>query len=187
MNENRPTDQELVANALRDKQEFSKIIERYQEPLRRYIMRLGCRDANDSQDILQETFIKVYLNLNGYDAELKFSSWLYRITHNETMTFFRKKKVQPVLLQHEDVVRLLENIADETDVSHSLHREQDKKKITEALWGLKAPYRNVLVLRFLEEKSYGEISDILKIPNGTVATLINRGKKQLKKVLLPFI
>ncbi len=180
---NTQTDGELVSRALHNKQEFAEIVNRYQEPLRRYLFRLGCKDSNDVEDMLQNVFIKIYINLNDYDSSLKFSSWLYRITHNEAIDLFRKNKVQPVFLHHEDIQQIFENIADDIDITESIHRKQNQEMISKSLLKLDNPYRDVLVLRFLEEKSYDEISDILKIPSGTVATVINRGKKLLKKML----
>lgn len=178
-----PTDRELISEALHDKQQFAKIVDRYEAALKRYLVRLGCRDSHDAQDILQNVFIKVYVNLNDYDSTLKFSSWLYRITHNEAIDFFRKRKVRPIVLQHQDMLRIFESLSDETDISESLHRKQNNEVINKALLRLESLYRDVLILRFLEEKSYDDISDILKVPAGTVAIRINRGKKLLRKIL----
>ena len=80
------TDQELVSDTLSDKHAFSAIVKKYEEPMRRYIKRLGCKDENEVDDVLQEIFIKVFINLNDYDPSLQFSSWIYRIAHNETIS-----------------------------------------------------------------------------------------------------
>jgi len=174
---------ELVLKALKNADDFADIIKHYQSPIRRYVARLGCRDTNDADDLLQDIFLKVYINLNEYDADLKFSSWLYRIAHNETVSFFRKKKVRPNILNSEELQQLIKNIAGDTDVAESLYKEEEVHMVREALAKLDFSYREVLALRFLEEKSYTEISDILQIPTGTVGTLINRGKKELKNIL----
>ena len=92
------TDQELVTATLSDRHAFSEIVHRYEKPIRRYVRRLGCTERSDIEDVLQEIFIKVFINLNGYDFGLKFSSWLYSIAHNETISFFRKKNVRPNVL-----------------------------------------------------------------------------------------
>lgn len=180
---NNKTDQKLVALTLQNKHAFVAIVERYQAPLRRYIARLGCRDSHDQEDILQEAFLKIYLNLNDYDSDLKFSSWVYRITHNETISFFRKKNIRPMPVATDKEVYLFENLADETDFIKSLDAKLNADILRLALAELEEQYRDVLVLRFLEEKSYTEISDILKIPEGTVGTLLNRGKKRLHDIL----
>ncbi len=179
------TDQELVAATLVDKQAFSEIVCKYEAPLRRYVVRLGIADNHDTNDVLQEIFIKVFLNLNDYDPSLKFSSWLYRIAHNETISFFRKKSVRPhvLSLSAEDTDAFFERLVDENDSVDAAEQRYDVNIMREALSQLELKYKAVLTLRFLEEKSYTEISDILKIPEGTVATLISRGKGELKTAL----
>ena len=178
------TDQELVLDALSDKRAFSEIVHRYETPLRRYVRRLG-GDTNDLDDVLQEIFIKVFINLNDYNSDLKFSSWIYRIAHNETISFFRKKNIRPAVLtlSEEETEDFFEQLADDKDSVEIALKRDDARIIHEILYTLDLKYREVLILRFLEEKSYTEIGDILKIPEGTVATLINRGKKELKIAL----
>lgn len=175
------TDQELVALTLKDKSTFRELVVRYEAPLRRYVKRIGAV-GEDVSDVLQEIFIKVFVNLNDYDPKLKFSSWIYRIAHNETISLFRKKNVRPGVLNmsSEDVDDFFEQLADEEDFVELAHQRDDARIIRECLEKVSEKYRAALILRFLEEKSYGEIGDILKIPEGTVATLINRGKKELK-------
>ncbi len=177
------SDQELVTATLRDRHAFVVIVEKYKEPLRRYVRRLGCTDTHDVDDVLQELFLKCYINLNDYDPTLKFSSWLYRIAHNETMSLFRKKKVRPSPVVNEEDLALFENIPDEKNLLDEISREFDVKHLRDALNKVTEKYHIPLLLRFFEEKSYTEISDILEIPEGTVATYINRGKKELKGIL----
>jgi RNA polymerase sigma-70 factor, ECF subfamily len=179
------SDQELVVATLSDKNAFSEIVRKYEAPMRRYIRRLGCADDSDANDVLQEIFIKVYINLNDYDHNLKFSSWLYRIAHNEVVSFFRKKNIRPgvLSLSAEDAEEFFAQLADDKDFVEFAYKRDDARLILEILFSVDKKYREILLLRFLEEKSYTEISDILKIPEGTVATLINRGKKELKAKL----
>lgn len=178
------TDQELVAQTLENPQGFSMIVERYQATLRRYVIRLGCRNQEDADDVLQDIFLKCYVNLNEYDQRLKFSSWIYRLAHNETVSFFRKKTIRPDIVQTEEELGLFEAISDKTDILESLNEQMNAYSVREALEEIDERYRDVLILRFLEEKSYEEISDILKIPGGTVATLISRGKEKLKSCMI---
>ena len=177
------SDQELIVATLSDRHAFVAIVERYQTPLRRYIIRLGCSNEQDVEDVLQEAFLKCYVHLNDYDSSLKFSSWLYRIAHNETMSFFRKKKVRPAPVISEEDLEIFENIRDENHFIDDLIKKSDGKEVRDALDHVDEKYRTVLILRFFEEKSYTEISDILQIPEGTVATYIGRGKKELKGIL----
>ncbi len=178
-----PTDKELAVRALQDKNEFAAIIERYQAAIRRYIIRLGCINDDDADDLLQDIFLKVYVNLNDYDQDLKFSSWLYRIAHNEVISFFRKKKARPALINSEDKELLLENISDDKYLIDESQKANYGALLDKAMTQLNPAQREALILKYFEEKSYNEISDIMKIPMGTVATLIDRGKKKLKKFL----
>lgn len=176
------TDQEMVAMALKDKVFFGHIVNRYEDKLSRYIERLGVRNTEDKQDVLQEIFIKVYRNLNGFDTSLKFSSWIYRIAHNEAISWFRKRNVRPeghLIAESEDVLGFI--AANEEDQEALFDKDINAVMVTEALNKLDEKYRDPLILRFFEHKEYEEISDILKIPVGSVGTLIFRGKRELKK------
>jgi RNA polymerase sigma-70 factor (ECF subfamily) len=177
------TDQELVALALKDRHAFTAVVERYQPALKRYIAHLGCRDKSDQDDILQEAFLKIYINLNDYDPNLKFSSWIYRITHNEAISFFRKKNTSPKPVVTEEELVIFQNLADSSNIVETYNKKSEAEIVRQALAELEEKYRDVLMLKFIEEKSYDEISDILKIPIGTVGTFINRGKKQLQNIL----
>jgi RNA polymerase sigma-70 factor (ECF subfamily) len=177
------TDKELVAVVLSEKEAFSAIISRYEAPLRRYIARLGVRDPRDIDDLLQNSFIKVYRYLLSFDDSFSFSSWIYRIVHNETYDFFRVKKRRPEVTLDEDSEQLFINIDSGDDPEKVFDKSIDKALITKALENLDKKYKDVLLLRYSEDKDYRQISDILQIPEGTVATLIHRGKAALKKSL----
>lgn len=172
------TDNELVQLSLENQDNFLYLIERYEKKLLHYIMRISGVKYEDAEDILQEVFIKVYYNLNGFSQELKFSSWIYRITHNETISELRKKKSRPV--SYYDEADLI-NLADAFSADNFLDKKIQQDEIRSILSKLPEKYRDVLILKFLEEKDYNEISDILKKPVGTVGTLINRAKKLFKK------
>jgi RNA polymerase sigma-70 factor (ECF subfamily) len=176
-------DQELVVRTLEDKQQFASIVRRYDAPLYRYIVRQGCRDNSQAQDILQEVFIKAYLHLNDYDPSLPFSSWIYRIAHNETISHFRKEKNRPFVLEKGEDDELFGKIADDLGFSQQEIHQYVASDIQAALEKLEARYCDIIILKFFEEKSYEEISDILQMPQGTVATLINRAKKKIKSYL----
>jgi RNA polymerase sigma-70 factor (ECF subfamily) len=176
------TDEELVTLTLQDKEYFAYIIERYDKKMARYIRRLLSVSKDDINDVLQNVFLKTYVNLNNFDTKLKFSSWLYRIAHNESITYFRKHKVcsrDRVEIEYEH----LANIASEYDLKKEIEDKEFKEDLEKQIAELDQKYREVLVLKFLEDKDYREISDILKKPMGTVATLMNRAKGKLKKSL----
>ncbi len=177
------SDKELVSAVLSNKDAFSAVISRYEAPLRRYIARLGVRDPRDNEDILQNSFIKVYRYLRSFDDAFPFSSWVYRIVHNETYDFFRAKKRRPEITLDEESEHLFLSIEAQENSEKLFDTALEVKKVSSALDALDKKYRDVLVLRFIEDKDYRQISDILQIPEGSVATLIHRGKKALKAVL----
>lgn len=178
------SDEELVQNTLVDKNRFGELVDRYQAKLTRYIARLGVRDTEDQLDVLQEIFLKTYRNLNGFDPSLKFSSWIYRIAHNEAVSWYRRKNVRPeghLVSDSEELISFLRAKEDSADVMFD--RSVNAVELNRALQELDKKYREVIILRFFEHKEYEEISDILQIPVGSVGTLLHRGKKQLADAL----
>ncbi|MBU4332335.1 sigma-70 family RNA polymerase sigma factor [Patescibacteria group bacterium] len=176
------TDEELVALTLENQGYFLYLIKRYEKKLLNYIIRISGVSKEEAEDILQETFIKIYQNLNDFDTSLKFSSWAYRIAHNQTISNHRKNKARPQNIFLDPENDFLENLASDLDLKQEIDLDFLKKNINEILARIDEKYREILVLKFLEQKSYKEISDILKKPMGTVATLINRAKEQFREV-----
>jgi len=128
----------------------------------------------DAEDIAQESFIKVYRNINSFREEAKFSSWLYRIVVNNAYDFLRHKK---------DTVAL-----DEIgDISSGLKESEDvltKELIKDALAKIPFEYRSTLTLREIQGLSYEEIAQVLKIGIGTVESRLFRGRTMLKDILI---
>ncbi len=176
-------DAELVRLSLADPNKFSLIINRYQDKLARYVRRLGAFSAEDTEDILQGIFLKVYLNLNDFKTDLKFSSWIYRIAHNQVISHFRKHQVRPEAHSSPIDSPGFELLANDISLDFQSDVNLRQAAIAAALGKIDARYREILILKFFEDKSYQEISDILKKPAGTVASLLNRAKKSLKNSL----
>jgi RNA polymerase sigma-70 factor (ECF subfamily) len=181
-----PSDEELVTLTLKDKNNFGGLVDRYQAKLGRYIARLGVRNPEDQLDVLQDIFLKTYRNLNGFDTSLQFSSWIYRIAHNEAISWYRKKNVRPeghLIADSEEMLLFLSAKTESAD--ETFDKTVNATELHAALVLLDTKYQEVLILRFFEHKEYEEISDILKIPVGSVGTLLHRGKKQLATALNP--
>ena len=174
------TDEELVALSLQNRDFFAYIVDRYEEKLLRYIKRITNLREDDLFDILQDIFIKIYENLNDYDSTLSFSSWVYRIAHNQVIDTYRKNKARPQGNYVDVDDEILENMVNDFDFTKDIDSGLLRKHTQEILNNLDERYREILILKFFEHKDYKEISDILKKPMGTVATLINRAKKQFK-------
>lgn len=177
---NQLSDAEIVKKALADIDYFSCLYDRYELKLMRYVKRIAMVSHEEAEDILQESFIKIWRNLNDFDQELKLTSWIYRIVHNETISVWRKKKSygKDQIVTWADT--LIETMPD--DIDPDSESEQQDILTQEVLQLLPIKYKTVLVLKFLEGMSYEEISDVLKIPEGTVATRINRAKKAFAKI-----
>jgi len=175
-------DQELVKLSLESPYNFAYIMERYQGKLNGYLRKISNLSADTREDLLQEIFIKIYQNLNDYDKDLKFSSWIYRITHNHLIDYIRKEKKK--LKISIDKHQLNQLLSHKKDISKTLANQECWEKVKFIIENkLKIKYKEVLILRFIEEKSYSEIMDILALPKGTIATRIKRGKKYIEKEL----
>lgn len=179
-----PSDVEVVLMTLKEPNQYGILVERYETKLKRYIARLGVRNHDDQLDVLQEIFIKAYRNLNSFDTSFSFSSWIYRIAHNEAISWYRKRNVRPeghLVGDSEDLLGFIRSKEEGVDVLFD--KGINASEVAKALEQLDDKYREPIVLRFFEHKEYDEISDILQIPIGSVGTLIHRGKKQLANVL----
>ncbi len=161
MGENK-TDEEIVALSLENQEFFLHIIKRYKQKLFRYILRISNIDPEEAEDVLQEVFMKVYQNLNDFDDSLKFSSWIYRITHNQVISNFRKIKARPQKATFDLDDDIVKNIASELNLIKDFDAKILQTSIAQVLDKMNPKYKEVLVLKFLEEKSYIEISDIIK-------------------------
>ncbi|MEZ4104365.1 MAG: RNA polymerase sigma factor [Candidatus Paceibacterota bacterium] len=184
MEQNQPTDKELVEMTLRERSSFGFIVERYEAKLKRYINRLGVKNPDDQLDVLQEIFIKAYKNLNSFDRSLSFSAWIYRIAHNEAISWYRKHTVRPeghLIADSDEVLKLIDSSDDTPDIAFD--QKINIEEVGKALERIDEKYKQVLILRYFEHLEYDEISDVLKIPIGSVGTLIHRGKKQLLNAL----
>ena len=178
------SDEAVVKAAQKDLEHFGILVERYETKLKFYILRISHFSDLEAEEILQEVFIKAWKNLNEFDETLKFSSWIYRIAHNETISAFRKAKSRGDTERAELEPELFYSLADEHNFIDDLDRKINAQEVQQILATLSENYREVLILRFVEDKSYEEIGDILMKPGGTVATLINRAKAQFKESYL---
>jgi len=182
--QNNKLDIELVQKALLDPEAFGAIIERYESKLMRYLTAFTNLDRQSAEDILQETFIKTYKNLNGFNQSLTFSSWIYRIARNEALNYLKKHKHKAVSLEAEDQenIALINILASDEDIHLKVTNQETAAKVRDVLNLLREDYREVLVLKFLEDYDYNEISAILKKPIGTVGVLIARAKEAFRQL-----
>ena len=165
---------------------FNILVERYSERLMRYLYGfLG--DVKRCEDLLQETFLRVHRNRQSYQRIAKFSTWLYTIAGNLARSEYRKRKrrrmysLQSVNRDNEEYEL---EIPDETFLpdKHAEAMIQDAY-IQQALKEIPASFREVVVLRDIQQLAYEEIAEITGLPMGTVKSRINRGRTKLQALL----
>jgi RNA polymerase sigma-70 factor, ECF subfamily len=174
------SDEQLVQLSLDSHLDFSVLVDRYKLKILNFICRMSGMSREDAQDVLQDVFLKVYLNLNSFDSDLKFSSWLYSIARNQIISNYRKTKVRSEGNSVKIDEILIERLAFDFNIEKELDIKILNRQIFSVLDKLKDKWREILVLRFFEEKDYDEISDIIKKPAGTVASMLNKAKKEFK-------
>jgi RNA polymerase sigma-70 factor (ECF subfamily) len=169
------TDEELV-EIIRsvDRELFSVIIDRYEKKLFRYAFNL-IKNELKASDIVQEAFIKSFINLKGFDTKKKFSSWIYRIVHNEAMNSVKKYRKEVPILDDMD-------FQSNENIEKDFEKKEISEEVVQCMDQLPLMYAEPLALYYFEDKTYDEISDILHIPPGTVAIRIKRSKIIMKKI-----
>ena len=178
------TDSELVSFIRKKHREtYREIVRRYQKKLFSYLYRF-VRNKEEVEDILQNVFVKVYKNLDHFDAEKKFSSWIYRIAHNEAINFLKRKN-RKHFISWEDMSEnhKVEAKSEEKSAFDTWVIKESDAEMRKAMKSLSDNYRQVLELRYFQEKTYGEIGKIIKKPVNTVGTLLNRAKKSLLQII----
>ena len=184
---NELTDEELILEFQRNGTigAYEILVQRYKNPLINYVFRfLG--DYEACVDIVQETMIKVYRYKDSYSSIAKFSTWIYTIAGNLARTEYQRRKRRKIFS--------INSYGDEKDETYEIPDESfDPERITDsgikekiiqdALEKISKAYREVVILRDIQDLSYEEISEITNLPVGTVKSRINRGRAQLQKLL----
>lgn len=185
-----PTDSELVlATRSGSEEAFRELVLRYQRPVFSLILRM-VRDRSLAEDLSQEAFVKAYRALGRFDPSRKFSSWLFKIAHNLTIDSIRRKRLhtqsldQPIGSADGDL-RLGDRIADHDQMApdRAVESVDLGESLERAIAALRPEYREVVMLRFVEEMSYQEVAEILDLPLGTIKTYIHRARKELAELL----
>jgi RNA polymerase sigma-70 factor (ECF subfamily) len=159
---------------------FGELIERYESKLTRYLKRF-LQDEDAIADVLQDTLIKAYIHIQSFNEGYTFSSWVYRIAHNEAINAIKKKKSIPFSWFEPET--LLPYFAYDDKIEQVLDQEVLKKDLEKVLAKLSPSYREILILFFFEELSYKEIALVLKIPISSVGVRINRAKKKVEGIV----
>lgn len=172
---NEINDISLIAQVLvlKNTRAFDKLVKKYQSQVRRFFLNQTCGDEYLSDDLAQETFIKVYKNLGKFKNLSNFSTWLYRIAYNVFYDYIRQKK---------EMANLESSNAEKIHFTESNQFEK-KNDIYLALNQLKDTERTCVTLFYMEDVSIDKISKIVNCPSGTVKSHLSRGKKKMAAYL----
>ena len=186
-------DSELVARYLDGERfAFNELVDRYQERLLNFIYRtIGDRDR--AEDLVQETFVRVYRHLHRFDQTKKFSTWAYTIASNLAKNELRNRSRNPLVLfqaikKNWDADHRPLEFEDSTYAPDDLFRKRHlREKVEAAVAELPEHHRVVFVLRELEGKTYEEISEITGVTLGTVKSRLNRARNRFAQIIAPML
>ena len=172
----------LVLRALNEKDQraYTELMGRYKDSV--YFMLLKMvNNSDDAEDLTIETFSKAFKRLDQYTPQFAFSTWLFKIASNHSIDFIRKKRIKAVSIDqgysNEDgesyVIPVKE---DSLDPEESMQKDERVQRMRDVVEKLKPRYKRLVELRYFEEKSYEEISEILELPLGTVKAQLFRAR-----------
>jgi len=170
---------------------WEEIVQKYHRRIYNICYRFA-GSGDDAEDLTQEVFIKMYRTLNSYDVERgAFMTWVTTITRNLLVDHFRKTKqdrmtdsLDTVSSEHEDAMPLCEQIPDRGPSQDSrVQTRETGETVHQALQKLSPELREAVILRDLQDMDYREIATVLKVPEGTVKSRINRGRAELARLL----
>lgn len=185
--ENDRTEERIIQRAKKgDRSAFAEMVDLYKDRVYHISYRmLGNRQ--EAEDVAQETFIRVYNNLENYDPNYKFSTWIYRIATNLSIDFIRRRKQNFSLdadISGADGLDWHDRLADTgKGPEEELLADELQNEVQDAILDLNPKYRSVMVLRYIEDLSLQEISDSVQLPISTIKTRIHRGREALRKKL----
>lgn len=188
------SDQKLVALARENREEaYREIVHRYKGRVFGLIYGMVGRRRETARDLAQETFVKAVDSLDQYRPELEFSAWLLSIAKHTAIDYLRRKEPSPLPLEDGPDVSpppgttlpAAFTVAEQSEPTPAarVRARELGPALEQAIRRLRGPYRRCIMLRYLEERSYDDISEIMGMPLGTVKSHVNRGRKELKKLL----
>jgi len=168
-----------------DEKAYSELTQKYQKPLYFHVCKM-IRNSDFAEDLVQDIFLKAFKSLKNYKNDYAFSTWLYRIATNHTIDYLRKKKLETLSIHADDSddTHATIQLADEDSFTDEpMIRRERKNKVHEAIGQLPEKYREVILKRHIEEKSYQEIAEEMDVPLGTVKAHIFRARELLYKYM----
>ena len=166
-------------NGYATREGFSSLVEQFERPLSFFISRTTGARPEEVEDILQETFITAWKYINSFNPKYSIKAWLYRIARQQSIRSFRRRKARGDDLQLDADITTFEELASALDIAQGVDANLLSADIQKCLGMISEEYRTVLILRYVDDMSYDEISDVLKKSVGNVSILIHRAKSQL--------
>lgn len=169
-----------------ERQAFSELVELYQHKIYQVSYRM-MGNRSEAEDVGQETFLRVYANLARYDQSHKFSTWIYRIATNLCIDRLRKRRMTFSLDQEVAGTEGLD-LYSQTPVQQKTPEAEVvtleiQQEVQQAMDQLPVKYKTIMILRYIEDLSLREVSEIVSLPVTTIKTRIHRGREALKKLL----
>lgn len=180
------TDQELIEDHIGgDAHAFNELVDRHTREVYIFVRRF-VRNAEDADDIVQDTFMKAWKHIKKYDSHHSFKTWLYRIARNTAIDALRKRRDIPLssFTSDEGTNAILDTLPDEEPLPDELaRRAQEKHVLDQVLENMQPLYREVLLLRYINDLPFDEIATILDRPFETVRSQHRRGLRMLRELL----
>lgn len=169
---------------------FNELVRRYQDRLHNFLFRYT-RDYHDCEDLVQETFLRVHKSKDSYERIARFSTWMYTIALNLAKSLYKKKQRMYKVSIHKDP-----NDSEDYELhiedskilpDQELHEKLSLEQLEKALMTLPEEFREVVMLRDLQQMTYEEIAEITDTPMGTVKSRINRGRAQIQQMIESYV
>ncbi|MFA9220868.1 MAG: RNA polymerase sigma factor [Sediminibacterium sp.] len=172
----------LVLRALNEKDQraYTELMGRYKDSV--YFMLLKMvNNSDDAEDLTIETFSKAFKRLDQYTPQFAFSTWLFKIASNHSIDFIRKKRIKAISIDQgysnlDGETYVIPVKEESLDPEESMEKDERVQRMRDVVEKLKPRYKRLVELRYLEEKSYEEISEILELPLGTVKAQLFRAR-----------
>ncbi len=186
---NKPSDEELIARFQQgDSYAFDLIVKRYKQQLLNFVFRF-LNNREQAEDVVQETFLRVYRKRHAYKQVAKFSTWIYTIAGNLARTELRKRKrrqlfsLSDIGMEEKDY----EIASDEYNPEKYTNTVMHEKIIQREIDKLSVKFREVIILRDVQGLAYEEIAEIINVPLGTVKSRVNRARLRLQEKLRQYL
>ncbi len=181
MNEHSYSDEELVTlykTGDNPRMAFNYLVKKYQEKIYWQIRRMVV-DHEDANDLVQEVFIKIWKSLSSFNEQSKLYTWMFRIAHNETITFLNRKNKRFLL----SFSKLENHLSEKIEADAYFSADETKKKLQKAILTLPRKQRMVFNLKYFDELPYEEISSILNTSTGALKASYHHAVKKIEKYL----